>query len=61
MVITCDVSALGLPDAEVLDGLLRLHLVVQRMGGTLQLRNACPALCDLLALAGLDGVVEMHG
>jgi anti-anti-sigma regulatory factor len=60
MVITCDLSALGPPDAEVLDGLLRLHLAVQRMGGSLCLRNVCPELQDLLALAGLEGVVVVQ-
>jgi len=60
MVITCDLSALGPPDAEVLDGLLRLHVSVQRMGGILCLRNVCPELQDLLALAGLEGVVVVQ-
>jgi len=60
VVITCDLGALGAPDAEVLDGLLRLHLAVQRMGGSLRLRNACPELRDLLALAGLDDVVVVQ-
>ena len=58
--ITCDLSALGPPDAEVLDGLLRLHLAVQRMGGSLCLCNVCPELRDLLSLAGLEGVVVVQ-
>jgi len=60
MVITCDLSALGPPDAEVLDGLLRLHVAVQRMGGILCLHNVCPELQDLFALAGLEGVVVVQ-
>ncbi len=60
MVITCDLSAVGLPDPEVLDALLRLHLAVRRTGGSLRLLNACPELRDLLALAGLDVVVVVQ-
>ncbi len=60
VVITCDLSALGSPDAEMLDGLLRLHLAVQRMGGSLWLHNVCPELRDLLVLAGLDDVVVVQ-
>jgi anti-anti-sigma regulatory factor len=58
--ITCDLGALETPDAEVLDGLLRLHLAVHRLGGSLRLRNASPQLLDLLALAGLDDVVVVQ-
>ena len=57
VLITCDLSALGTPDAEVLDGLLRLHLAVQRMGGSVRLCNVCPQLRDLLALAGVDDLI----
>jgi anti-anti-sigma regulatory factor len=59
VVVTCDLSALGHPDADTLDALLRLHVVVARMGGSLRLRNACPELRDLLALAGLDCVLRV--
>ena len=60
MVITCDLSALGLPDADVLDGLLRLHLALRRAGGGLRLRHVAPELRDLLALAGLEDVVVVR-
>jgi anti-anti-sigma regulatory factor len=60
VMITCDLGALGPPDAEVLDGLLRLHLAVQRIGGALCLCNVCPELRDLLALAGLDDLVVVQ-
>jgi anti-anti-sigma regulatory factor len=60
VLITCDLSALGPPDAEMLDALLRLHLAAQRMGGSLRLRNVCPQLRDLLALAGLDDLIVVQ-
>ncbi len=61
MVITCDLSAFGPPDADMLDALLRLHLIAVRLGGTLRLHNACPALRDLLTLAGLDELLDVGG
>jgi anti-anti-sigma regulatory factor len=60
VVVTCDLSALGRADPEILDGLLRLHLALQRMGASLRLRNVCPELQDLLALAGLDDVLVVQ-
>jgi hypothetical protein len=58
VLITCDLTDFGLPDADVLDGLLRLHLALRRMGGSLRLRHVCPELHDLLALAGLEEVIS---
>lgn len=60
VLITCDLSALGPPDAEILDALLRLQLAAQRMGGSLRLCNVCPQLRDLLALAGVEHLVVVQ-
>jgi ABC-type transporter Mla MlaB component len=67
-VIACDVSRIGDPDGPALDALVRLQLTARRMGTTIELHNACPALVDLIAIAGLGDVlviagsgVEMHG
>jgi len=60
VLITCDLSALGPPDAEILDALLRLQLAAQRMGGSLRLCNVCPQLRDLLALAGVDHLIVVQ-
>lgn len=48
------------PDLTVVDELARLHLAARRLGYSLHVGNACPALRQLLALAGLHGVVAEH-
>lgn len=44
----------GAPDLSVVDRLARLQLTAGRAGGRLVVDEACPELCELLALAGLD-------
>ncbi len=61
--IVVDVGAFSHIDEEVLDALLRLHLVARRNGLTVELRDACPRLVDALELCGLRDElrVEVHG
>ena len=56
-VALCDVDELVKPDAVAIDALARLQLAARRAGGCVELRRAPPELLDLLAFAGLDGVV----
>jgi len=51
------VSAVAHPDAGTLESLARLQLAARRAGGRIQLRNASPELVDLVAWAGLAGVL----
>jgi hypothetical protein len=46
-------------DLELVDQLARLQLAARRLGGAIELRDACPELLDLLDLVGLR--VEMGG
>jgi len=55
-VITCDVSLVG-PDPSVLDTLARLQLAARRLGTTIRLHNASPALVDLITIAGLGDIL----
>jgi ABC-type transporter Mla MlaB component len=55
--VTCDVGGLRQPDFVAVDVLARLHLKARHFGSSLQLRNASRELEELLALAGLDGVL----
>jgi anti-anti-sigma factor len=55
--VVCDVEALLHPDAATLDALARLQLSARRLGRRVWIRNACGELQDLLALAGLRGVM----
>jgi len=55
--VTCDVGGLGQPDFVAVDVLARLHLKARHYGTSLQLFNASRELKELLALAGLDGVL----
>lgn len=52
--LTCDVAALGRPDAGTLDALARVALVARRLGRAVELRDPCPRLQALIILAGLD-------
>jgi len=63
IVIVYDAGAISRPDAATVDRLARLQLHARRMGVTIELRNACRELVDLLALLGLTEVlpVEMRG
>ncbi len=57
--VVCDVSALVDPSALALDTLVRLQLVARRSGTSICLRDAPPALVDLLALAGLTALLPV--
>jgi ABC-type transporter Mla MlaB component len=56
-VVTCDVTALGDPDAGTVDALARLQLAARRSGWRIRLRHACVSLRGLLLLMGLAEVV----
>ena len=47
-------------DLALVDLLARLHLAARRRGGTLRVDDAPPALCALLHLAGLAGVLAVQ-
>jgi len=57
VVIDLDVSRIGEPDEVVLETLARLQLTARRLGATVRLRNASPALADLIECAGLADVL----
>ena len=56
-VLVCDASRLGC-DAEVLDALASVQLVLGRLGWVLRVRDAPAALRGLVDLAGLADVVR---
>ena len=51
--IVCDVRGVQDPDVGTVDVLARLQLLARRLGRRLELREASPRLCELLALMGL--------
>ena len=55
-VVRCDVAAVE-PDAVVVDALARLQLAATRRGCAIRLRNASPALLELVELMGLSNVL----
>jgi hypothetical protein len=57
----CDVGRIVDPDGPTLDALVRLALTARRMGTSIELRNACPELVDLIQLAGLADVLVTRG
>ena len=59
--VVIDVGALTDPDCATLDLLARLALRAQRRGRRILLRNACPALRELIDLGGLTDVVPCIG
>jgi len=58
--ILCDLSALRDADMQVIDLLGRLELAARRHGRTLRLRNASPALTELIAFLGLDSALRLE-
>ena len=58
-VVVCDVCTLTDPDVDTVDALARLQLIARRRGAQIVLRNAMPELKELLALTGLDDVVDL--
>ena len=55
--LVCDVRAIPDPDLTALEALARLTLLARQLGGDVLLLDAAPKLEDLLALAGLSGVI----
>ena len=55
--IEVDVAALGRPDLGTVDGLARLALAARRIGRTVRLVGAAPALSELLGFSGLTRVL----
>jgi len=60
IVIVYDAGAISSPDAATVDRLARLQLYARRIGVTIELRNACRELVDLLALLGLTEVLPVE-
>jgi STAS domain-containing protein len=58
--LVCDVSALGGANMETIDLLARFQLAARRHGRTLRFLHASPALQELVAFAGLDGVLAVE-
>jgi ABC-type transporter Mla MlaB component len=58
--VVCDVSRIVDPDGPALDALVRLALTARRMGTSVELRNACPVLVDLITIAGLTDVLVIR-
>ena len=52
----CEVAGVS-ADAIALEALARLALVARRRGCAVKLRGASPALLELVAFAGLEGVL----
>jgi hypothetical protein len=59
MEIVVDVSALA-PDAVTIDALARLQLAARRGGTGIRLRDASDRLLELIAFAGLAGVLRVE-
>ena len=55
-VAICDASGVE-PDAVTVDALARLQLAARRKGCRVRLRNASPALLELVAFMGLTDVL----
>lgn len=59
--VVCDVGGIVDPDEPALDALVRLALTARRMGTSIELRNACVRLLDLIEIAGLADVLVAVG
>jgi hypothetical protein len=55
--VRCDLDASVASDLDLVDRLARLRLDARRYRCRLEIRTTDPQLRELLALAGLDGVV----
>lgn len=58
--VVCDVSGLIQPDAVAVEALARMQLAARRLGFRVTLRGASASLLELLALAGLAGVIPLE-
>lgn len=59
VVLVCDLRMATTPDVTLLDALARMQLTARRVGGSIQLRHACPQLQELLRLTGLTEVFPL--
>lgn len=57
--LVCDVSAVVRPDLVTVDVLARLRLAAKRYGRAYRIRDAPPALGDMLGLLGLERAVPV--
>ncbi len=55
-----DTTGLADPDLGTVADLARLHVAAQRLGLDVILRNTPPALAELIAFAGLAGVLRIE-
>lgn len=58
--VVCDVSGVD-PDAVLVDALARLQVTARAHGGEVQVRDASPALRDLVTFMGLEEVLRPAG
>ncbi|ANW18488.1 STAS domain-containing protein [Streptomyces clavuligerus] len=56
--VVCDLGALERADLAAVEAVARLRLTARRAGRELRTRDTPPALRALLALAGLDTLIE---
>jgi ABC-type transporter Mla MlaB component len=57
--LLCDVAEVVHPDAETVDALARIHLIVRRQGASVYFLGASAQLRDLLGFVGLDELVQI--
>jgi hypothetical protein len=50
----------GRPDLSTIDALARLQLLARRLGFSIVVRDASPALAELVELSGLAGVLPLE-
>jgi hypothetical protein len=54
---TWDIECDGRPALALVDELARLHLAARRLGWSIRVRDAEPALTEMIELAGLSDVL----
>ena len=57
VLVTWPIAGPGLPDLSVVDTVARTQLCARAAGWSIQLRDVCSELAELLDLAGLTGAV----
>ncbi|ORT54026.1 STAS domain-containing protein [Streptomyces sp. CB03238] len=55
--VICDIGGVTRPNLVTVEALARLRLTAQRLGRRMTVRNAQPAVRELLELVGLDGLL----
>ena len=58
--LTCDVSGIERPDAQTVDALARLQLIVKEAGGRMTIYGACERLRELIEFMGLGDVLRIE-